>query len=559
MILVLSVFMFLSSNVVAKTTPDWSANASLAPGQNRENIYQLEQRDFEKKISRGLLHTYKWPIPISGLFIPYRPLEYFLESDQKNPLQQLVYQITKSVTPFKNMESLYDWLGLNPFNDQSVSGIYQLPYPDGYQPNYPMGASVVDTKWGKGLTFSCATCHTSSLFGKTVMGLTNKRVRANAFFHLAKKGLPYVGEKMFSHATGADQNEQDMFARSKVNLKRVGSKKPAALGLDTSLAQVAISLSYRNQDPYATRSKFFEIFPRKNDLTRLVADSKPAVWWTLKYKTRWLSDGSIISGNPIFTNFLWNEIGRGTDLKELEHWLKNNQQVVEDLTAAVFSTKPPMWLDFFPEKSIDIARAKKGEKVFKNNCMSCHGMYKKGWSSPDTKDLTLQELIQTSQVFYHQKTRVVDVGTDPGRYQGTKHFAESLNDLAISKWMKTVIEPQKGYVPPPLNGIWSRYPYLHNNSIPNLCALMTPPSERPKTFIQGPANNIEEDYDWDCLGYPTGENIPEDWLADKDAYFNTKKEGLSNQGHYQMFLDDNGNEKLSKLEKRNLIEFLKTL
>ena len=89
--------------------------------------------------------------------------------------------------PFQTMEELYKWLGLNPFNDENATGIYQIPYPEGTKPDYYMGASIIDTARGKAITFSCATCHSQSLFGKTVMGLTNKRPRANRFFTLAKK------------------------------------------------------------------------------------------------------------------------------------------------------------------------------------------------------------------------------------------------------------------------------------------------------------------------------------------------------------------------------------
>ena len=50
---------------------------------------------------------------------------------------------------------------------------------------------------------------------------------------------------------------------------------------------------------------------------------------------RWLLDGSVVSGNPVYTNLIWNEIGRGTDLKELEAWLDKNQKTVDEITAAV--------------------------------------------------------------------------------------------------------------------------------------------------------------------------------------------------------------------------------
>jgi len=131
--------------------------------------------------------------------------------------------------------------------------------------------------------------------------------------------------------------------------------------------------------------------------------------------------------------------------------------------------------------------------------------------------------------------------------------------LAISKKMNTLVVPQKGYVPAPLVGIWMRYPYLHNNSIPNLCALLTPPKSRPVVFVQGPSLDAKTDFDSTCVGYPVGNKIPKTWLNDKEAYFDTRKDGLTNIGHYSMLLDNSGNELLTHSEKNDLIEFLKTL
>jgi hypothetical protein len=170
----------------------------------------------------------------------------------------------------------------------------------------------------------------------------------------------------------------------------------------------------------------------------------------------------------------------------------------------------------------------------------------------------LKEQLKTERVFYHEKTPVKDVGTDPNRWMATKTFAGGLNRLRISKWMKTVVEPQVGYVPPPLEGVFLRYPYMHNNSIPNLCALMMKPSERPKKFVQGPSLSPEH-YDQDCVGYPVGDKIPKEWWQEKDAIFDATKPGLLNIGHSKAFYDEMGNPLMNETQKRALREFLKTL
>ena len=139
--------------------------------------------------------------------------------------------------------------------------------------------------------------------------------------------------------TKADEEERRMYFLARENLRAVGGVSPEVLGLDTSLAHVALSLARRNPDSLASKSSYFEKKPRKHPLESFPSSSRPMPWWNLKYKTRWLSDGSLVSGNPILTNFLWNEIGRGTDLKDLEDWTKANKGIVQNLTAFIFSLK----------------------------------------------------------------------------------------------------------------------------------------------------------------------------------------------------------------------------
>jgi hypothetical protein len=101
----------------------------------------------------------------------------------------------------------------------------------------------------------------------------------------------------------------------------------------------------------------------------------------------------------------------------------------------------------------------------------------------------------------------------------------------------------------PLNGIWATAPFLHNGSVPNLYALLSPADERPTTFYVG---NLE--FDPVNVGYET----------DKQTglfLFNTSKSANSNAGHefnnvsrsgvIGPLLDDN--------ERKALVEYMKTL
>lgn len=537
---------------------DWSRDYEVkAP---RENLYQLSSSEFRSKVMKGRKHALFYPVTVSELRIPYEPLKTFFESAPNDPVRKLLFDLAKVVSPFKNMNDVFKWLGVHDF----PAGIQaetpnEFPHLTAEEKALPMGATLWETEEGKSLTFGCAACHTSDLFGVKVLGLTNRFPRANEFFRKGATLAPYVNTFLFKKMLNATEGERQILVRAKHNLKFVGTKEPVSVGLDTSLAQVALSLAKRKKDEYATRTELSHRFPRHNKLETMVADSKPAVWWNLKYKNRWLSDGSIVSGNPVYTNFLWNEIGRGTDLKELEVWLKENNDTIEELTAAVFSSKPPRYEKFFGEDSIDIEKAQRGQAHFVQSCQKCHGTYEKGWDQANAHLLTKTELIQNTKVIYHAKTPVRDVGTDPGRYLGMNEFAADLNRLAISKAIGTVVEPQKGYVPPPLDGIWSRWPYFHNNSAPSLCAVLTAGSKRPVTYVAGPAKNKETDFDSECVGYPLGDKAPAAWKKDPDFLYDSRKEGLSNKGHDEKIFIKDGQEIYTREQKLELVEFLKTL
>jgi len=71
----------------------------------------------------------------------------------------------------------------------------------------------------------------------------------------------------------------------------------------------------------------------------------------------------------------------------------------------------------------------------------------------------------------------------------------------------------------PLNGIWAAAPFLHNGSVPSLYLLLSPQSERPKTFWSG-----SKQFDPIKVGYDTAK-------ISGATLFDTTKAGNSNAGH----------------------------
>lgn len=518
---------------------DWSASAEIPEGTDRHNIYELSDADLAATTTLGLLSAGAWPVSVSGVMLPAESFNTLFEVDTQDPDRAQFQSLARTGLGFGTLDEMADWLGLPAYPDDG-----SVPRPDGISAGDPMGIAAIDTEWGPAFTISCHACHSTEFFGHVVVGLTNRRTRANEYFHTASQFFPLLPASMYQDLSDAKDEELVLFERAQSNLPAVGGRVPMARGLDTSLAQVALSLSRRDADEWATRNTQLEATPRANLFDDYVGDSKPAVWWNLRYKTRWLSDASILSGNPIFTNFLWNEIGRGTDLHDLQSWLDNNGPAVDALTVAVFNTPAPRWETIFPEYPIDTAAAQKGESVFAAKCSACHGRYEKGWAT----GLTGSDGLKTTRVTYRSSTSVVNMGTDPQRAAGMEAFASGLNELEISQNAKTVVEVQTGYVPPPLVAIWARFPYLHNASVPSLCAMFMPPAERPVTFWTGPADNAETEFDADCVGLPS---VPPDaWMEDEGAEFDTTIPGLSNQGHEVA---------VESRDRADLIEFLKTL
>lgn len=518
---------------------DWSADAEVPSGEDRHDIYELGEDALADVTEEGLRVAGAWPVSVSGVLLPARSFALLMEQAPSDPERQDFQTLARSTLGFGDMQEMADWLGLARYPDDG-----SVPLPAGVAAGDPMGMGTVETDWGPAFSISCHACHATELFGKVVVGQANRRTRANEYFQLASTFFPLFTPELYEVLTDADPAELALFERAQARLQAVGGRVPLAHGLDTSLAQVGLSLARRDADAWASLDPAWEQAPRASALDDTPADSKPAVWWTLRYKTRWLSDGSVVSGNPIFTNFLWNEVGRGTDLHELDGWLAEHGETVDALTVAVFNTPAPRWSAHLPEHPIDEAAARRGEAVFEAHCASCHGSYEKGWSEGATGD----DALRTTRVRYSARTPVMDVGTDPLRAQGMGAFAEALNGLAISEANGTVVQVQAGYVPPPLDGIWARFPYLHNGSVPTLCALLLPEAERPVRFAVGPPDDPATDFDAACVGLPA--TPPEAWWDDPADTVDTTLPGLGNQGHVT---------EVPESDRVDLVEFLKTL
>jgi cytochrome c5 len=174
------------------------------------------------------------------------------------------------------------------------------------------------------------------------------------------------------------------------------------------------------------------------------------------------------------------------------------------------------------------------------------------------------------------KNRTVAVSTnsaitdDSGHVVSSAGFGNALRQVVnavVNRWYDSQVPPisaavrdkMNGFRPDgiraplqykarPLDGIWATPPYLHNSSVPNLYALLSPVAERPTVFYLG-----NREYDPVNAGYRT-EKFSGGFRLD------TSIRGNSNSGHE--FNNGSGKGIIGPLltpdERRALIEYLKT-
>jgi hypothetical protein len=246
--------------------------------------------------------------------------------------------------------------------------------------------------------------------------------------------------------------------------------------------------------------------------------------------------------------------------------------------------RSPKWPDILPP--IDEGLATKGAALYKDRCQPCHMApvsdpefwTSSRWSaasSSEGRSLDLEMIPIThvntdSAEAEDMKNRRVTL--PPSLGINSDEFGPALGqlvELTVNRWYDnqqppTPAEVRKlwngnrpngvrallSYKVRPLNGIWATPPYLHNGSVPNIYALLSPVEERPKKFYLG-----NREYDPVNVGYRI-DPFPGGFE------FDTSIRGNHNTGHE--FSDDA--EKpgvigaaLTPDERRALIEYLKKL
>lgn len=348
-------------------------------------------------------------------------------------------------------------------------GLHPSPYPNA---GYPMGLRKADLVIGKGIGIDCMTCHGSSIFGKSIIGLGNSSLDIQSLFDdlAAASGAPVKTPFTFSQVRGT--SEAGAFA--------------------------VYLLGMRNDDLSIAAA------PRELGLKDDACEDVPA-WWLLKKKTTMYHVGATDSRSVrSIMQFLMHPLTTSQEFANAEPAFRDIQQYL-------LSLEPPKYP--FP---IDAKLAKTGEAVFTENCAKCHGTYGEKWAYPN-KVIPLKE-----------------IGTDPARYRNIgRKFGEAYNASWFAQ--EPGIKPLRetgGYQAPPLDGVWATAPYLHNGSVPTLEGVLKSPT-RPKVYTRS-FRTGEEDYDKERVGWKVKEVAPPEAKLpgpERRKVYDTTQPGRGNGGH----------------------------
>ena len=380
-----------------------------------------------------------------------------------------------------------------------------IPGRTGHNATLPYNYTAFVAESGVELvTENCLTCHASAINGQLVVGLG--AAAADFTKSLAAYAAAAGGAitDPTEHAEWAKWNDRVQAISPYVVTKTVG-QNPA-----DNLA--AVLFAHRDANTLAWSDTPLLPLP--------AADVVPVhvpPWWRMKKKNAMFYNAS---GRGDHARIMMTASTLCTDSVPQAEAI---DAYFPDIEAYIASIPPPRYP--FP---IDQAKAAAGHDVFAVTCAACHGTYDGTGTYPNL-------------VF-----KTEDVGTD-STLATSSEFAHASVNWFNTSWYGTTahLDPQPGYVAPPLDGIWSTAPYLHNGSVPTIGSLLdskTRPALWTRTFSS-------TDYDrtnlgWNFTSVAAGQN-------GADVY-DTTQFGSSNAGHTY-------GDALSDGDRAAVLEYLKTL
>ncbi len=357
---------------------------------------------------------------------------------------------------------------------------------------------------------NCLQCHAQVFDGKLIVGLGNSLTD----YTINREATALFAEKFLKNYTGENAKKYEAAKNFITAIKAVAPQLiTTTKGVNLADALAALLVSHRDPQTLQWSDKSSFTLP-----TEMIPTDVPA-WWLLKKKNAMFYNGF---GRGDFGRFLMGSnlltVSDTAEAREVDSHFN-------DVLAFINSIQPPK----FP-RAIDAPMATEGKIIFMATCKKCHGTYGEDGSYPNL--LIPESIIKTDSALY------------TANYSNPQMVNWFNNSWFSSGDHPAKLVPYRGYIAPPLDGIWITAPYLHNGSVPNLEAVLNS-KKRPKYWQR---NFTQPSYNYDIPGY----NYETKTAPGNNEVYNTTQKGFSNQGH-------SFGDKLSDAERRSVIEYLKTL
>lgn len=414
--------------------------------------------------------------------------------------------------------NLYEWLQTT-IIPESFFGMLKHGFGFTMEGKHAVGLFNVQQGRSRVGVLGCVGCHSGRVAGQTVIGLGNKNVDPG--FVGKRIGMiskPYL----WTQALRSEENRK--LIEQGLAFTRLLSNPETS-----NLTQGMVPVSNIRRWFYTATGR-----PPPADMPRM-AVKVPHLWgYEKKREAGLFCDGFGDGKRPGWAALV--ELAAGQDpgvVRGYEHDLEK----VEGLFNQFLPPRYPF--------AVDAALARSGQDVYRANCMSCHGTYER-----DAQGLPIFQ----SPQFVEWET----IRTDADRLDwNTPAFRQIVAEGPLKDIIRAREVP-RGYFAPRLEGVWARFPYLHNGAAPNLRALLTPPAQRPRAWSLRDAGDAER-FDAQALGLtmPAPGSREEARLeargrrGDREVYW-IDRVGHANQGH-------EAGTWLPEDEKHALIEYLKTL
>ena len=357
---------------------------------------------------------------------------------------------------------------------------------------------------------NCLQCHAQVFDGKLIVGLGNSL----SDYTINREGTALFAEKFLKNLTGENAKKYEAAINFIRSIKAISPLlMTGTKGVNLADALAALLVSHRNPQTLEWSEENLLTLP-----SEIIPTDVPA-WWLLKKKNAMFYNGF---GRGDFGRFLMaSNLLTVTDTAEA----KEVDSHFNDVLAYINSIQVPK----FP-KPVNESMAAEGKNIFSVTCKKCHGTYGEGAIYPNL--LIPENIIKTDSALY------------TSNYSNPQFVNWFNQSWFTSGDHPAKLVPYRGYIAPPLDGVWITAPYLHNGSVPDLETLLNS-KKRPKYWQR---NFTVPSYNYDIPGY----NYETKNAPGNNEVYNTTLKGFSNEGHY--FGD-----KLSDAERRSVIEYLKTL